>query len=248
MRSAAFRQFASCRRGRARGAAILYFHGGSYAYGSARTTHAELLARLAVASGVEVVGVDYRLAPEHRYPAQLEDACAAFDALVAADTPPGAIVVAGDSAGGNLAIALQLALRDRGSAQAAGAALVSPWVDLTLPGASYTENDRFDFGTRQVLARQAAEFAGSIRLDDPRVSPTYAALAGLSPTLITVGELEIPRDDILLFASRLERAGVDVALHVAKDMPHNAPVFAALHPEGLAALEAVARFARERLA
>ncbi len=229
------------------GKAILFFHGGSYVYGSARTTHAELIARIAFASGIETIGLDYRLAPEHPYPAQLDDALAAFDALVAQGVPPGSIVVAGDSAGGNLAIEVQLALRDRGTPQAAGAALVSPWSDLTMPGASFTDNERYDFGTREKLVQQAKEYVGSVPLDDPRVSPTYAKLEGLAPAIVTVGEAEIPRDDILVLASRLKDAGVDVTLHVAKDMPHNAPVFAAYHPEGLKALQAVVEFVKRRL-
>ena len=134
------------------GAAVLYLHGGSYVYGSARTTHADVIARLALASGVTLVGIDYRLAPEHAYPAQIEDALHAFDALRARSGMRRAIV-AGDSAGGNLAIELQLALRDRGLEQAAGAVLISPWSDLTMPGSSFRENDRFDYGTREVLAR-----------------------------------------------------------------------------------------------
>lgn len=230
------------------GVCILFFHGGSYIYGSSRTSHAELLAQLAFVSGIEVVGVDYRLAPEHPYPAQLDDALAAFDALVAKGTPASSIVVGGDSAGGNLAIELQIALRDRGGPQAKAMVLVSPWSDLTMPGRSFVENEPFDFGTREVLVRQAEAFAGGIRLDDPRLSPVYAKLEGLSPALVTVGEAEIPRDDILALAARLKEAGVDVTLHVAKDMPHNAPVFAAYHPEGLAALEAMAKFTREMLA
>jgi len=227
--------------------AILFFHGGSYIYGSARTTHAELVARIAHASGLEVVALDYRLAPEHPYPAQLDDALAAFDALVQSGTPPESIVLAGDSAGGNLAIELQLALRDRGGPQANAAILISPWSDLTMPGASFIDNERYDFGTRDVLLTHAAAFAGAVPLDDPRVSPTYAKLEGLAPVLITVGEAEIPRDDVLALASKLKEAGVDVALHVAKGMPHNAPVFAAYHPEARAALDAVVAFARARL-
>jgi acetyl esterase/lipase len=155
--------------------------------------------------------------------------------------------VAGDSAGGNLAIELQLALRDRGGPQANAAILISPWSDLTMPGASFQGNERYDFGTRDVLVTQAAAFVGTVPLDDPRVSPTYAALEGLSPMLITVGEAEIPRDDVLLLASKSKAAGVDVKLHVAKGMPHNAPVFAAYHPEALATLDAIVAFAKARL-
>lgn len=234
-------------QGAAPGKRLLFLHGGSYIYGSARTTHAELIARVAFESSVETVGLDYRLAPEHPYPAQLDDALAAFDALLAEGLEARDIVIAGDSAGGNLAVALQLALRGRGRDQPVGAVLVSPWCDLEMPGASFTENERYDFGTREVLVRQAKAFVGDVPLSDPRVSPVHAELSGLAPTLITVGEAEIPRDDILRFAERLRASGVEVVLHRAKDMPHNAPVFAANHPEGLAALRAIVAFVRARL-
>lgn len=227
---------------------VLFFHGGSYVYGSPRTTHADLCARIALESGVELVGVDYRLAPEHPYPAQLEDAKAAFYALLRAGVKPEQIVLAGDSAGGNLAIALQLALRDAAAPQARAAVLISPWSDLEMPGASFVENDAYDFGTREVLLGQARMFAGTVPLADPRLSPVNADLSGLAPCLITVGECEIPRDDILRLAQRLEAAGVEVTLHRASDMPHNAPVFAAHHPSGLAALEAIGGFVKKQTA
>jgi epsilon-lactone hydrolase len=226
---------------------VLFLHGGSYAYGSARSTHAELIARIAFEAGSEVVGLEYRLAPEHRYPSQLQDAVTAFDALISKGIPAQNIVIAGDSAGGNLAIELQLSLRDRGGPQAAGVVLSSPWVDLEMPGASFRENDPFDYGTRDVLLRQALTFAGSVPLSDLRISLTHADLEGFAPCLVTVGELEIPRDDILVFAERLKRAGVDVTLHGAKYMPHNPPVFAEYHPEGKAALDAIVQFIRGRL-
>lgn len=229
------------------GKKVLYLHGGSYVFGSTRTTHQELVARMAFESRVEHVGLDYRLAPEHPYPAQLEDAIAGFDALVAEGTPAEAIVVAGDSAGGNLAIALQLALRDRGGSQAEAAVLISPWSDLTMPGRSFTEFEPIDYGTREVLDVQARAFAGAVPLADPRVSPTYAKLEGLAPTLITAGAVEIPRDDILVLAEKLKAAGVETTLFVAKDMPHNAPAFAGYHPEATRTLDAIVAFIRSQL-
>jgi len=232
---------------RVEGGCVLYLHGGSYVYGSAKTTHAELIARIAVETGIEVVGLDFRLAPEHPYPAQLEDAIRAFDALVSTGMPAQQIVIAGDSSGGNLVVALGLALCDRGGPAAAALVLSSPWVNLHMPGASFAENDPFDFGTREVLARQAIAFAGGLPLQDPRISPSYAKLDGLAPCLVTVGEVELPRDDILEFAKRLKTSGVDVTLHVARNMPHNAPVFAEYHPEGKLALDAIVRFIRARL-
>lgn len=223
---------------------ILFFHGGSYIYGSGRTSHGDVIARLALGSGMKAISVEYRLAPEHPFPAQLDDALAAFDALVASGVPASAIVVAGDSAGGNLAVELQLALRDRGSEQARAAVLFSPWCDLEMPGASFVENDPFDFGDRATLVKHAQAFAGGAPLADPRISPIHADLAGLHPMFVVAGEAEIPRDDIVAFAERLKAAGVEVTLHLAKDMPHNAPVFAAYHPSGRLALDEAAKFAR----
>lgn len=114
-----------------------------------------------------------------------------------------------------------------------------------MPGRSFCENNRFDYGTREVLARHARAFAGAIALNDPRLSPVNAELAGLAPVFILAGEAEIPRDDILVLADRLERANVDVTRHLAPDMPHNAPVFAAYHPSARIAVDVIARFIRE---
>ncbi len=222
--------------------AVLFFHGGSYIYGSARTTHADLITRIALAAGLTTIGIDYRLAPEHPYSAQLEDALAAYEALVARGVKR--VLLAGDSAGGNLAIEAQLALRDRGAEQAAAAALISPWSDLTMPGRSFIDNEPYDFGTRKELVVHAKAFAGDVALDDPRLSPTYAKLEGLRPTFIHAGEAEILRDDILLLADRLEAAGVEVTRFVAPDMPHNAPMFAAYHSTAQASLAAIGAFLR----
>jgi acetyl esterase/lipase len=233
--------------GAVEGRFLLFFHGGSFIYGSACTTHADLIARLALASGVTVIAVDYRLAPEHPFPAPHEDALAAFHALISDGTAPEAIVVAGDSAGANLAIELQLALRDRGEPQAAAAVLMSPWSDLRMTARSFVENDPYDYGTRDVLQIHARTYAGGTALDDPRLSPVRARLDGLGPVLIIVGEVEIPRDDILALAEKLAVAKVDVTVHVAEDMPHNPPMFAAYHPNGQTALDKAARFVRTTL-
>lgn len=227
--------------------AVLFFHGGSYLFGSARTTHGELLARLAFESGARVVGLDYRLAPEHPYPAQRDDALAAFDALVASGMKPDEIVLAGDSAGGNLALAVAIALRDRGGPTPRALALMSPWADLTMPGPSFRTNADCDYGTRDELVRQARAFAGAVPFDDPGVSPFYGRLEGLPPTLVEVGTAELLHDDIVALADRLKVAGVAVTLHVAAEMPHNAAVFAAFHPAGAAAARALADFVASHL-
>lgn len=226
-------------------AAILYLHGGSYIYGSARSTHADLIARIARLSGITAVGLDYRLAPEHPYPAQLEDAVRALDALTSRGVER--IVLAGDSAGGNLAILLQIHRRDLGHPQARAGVLISPWSDLTMPGRSFRDNDAFDYGTRDVLLAHARAFAGDVPLNDPRLSPVRAKLDRLAPTLIVVGSAEIPRDDILALASALEQAGVDVTRHVADELPHNPPIFADYHPAARASVDAIASFIRAQL-
>lgn len=221
---------------------VLYFHGGSYLYGSTRT-HADIMARLALASGARVVGIDYRLAPEHPYPAQLEDALAAFDGLVERGHAPGEIALAGDSAGGNLALVAQLALRDRG-AQAGCAALISPWLDLAASSASTRANDPTDYGTRDGLARQARDVAGALALDDPRLSPLHARLDGLAPLFIQVGDAERLQDEGVDLARRARAAGVDVMLDVLRDMPHNGPVLAEYHPEGARGAETLGSYLR----
>jgi monoterpene epsilon-lactone hydrolase len=226
---------------------ILFLHGGSYAYGSCRTTHAGLVDQLAASTGAEVVGVEYRLAPEHPYPAQLEDALAAWRALTEGGVSARRVVVAGDSSGGNLALALALALRNAGRPLPSGLLLLSPWSDLTMPAASFVANDPYDFGTRAVLHRQALEFAGGIPLEDPRLSPVRADLVGLPPALVVMGEVEIPRGDIEALVRRFRDCGGDVDSHLARDLPHNPLLFASLHPEGRAALDAAAAFVARRL-
>jgi len=226
---------------------VLFLHGGSYLFGSAKTTHCEVMARLAFESGLEVLGPEFRLTPEHRYPAQLDDALAVWDSLVLARKDASAIAIVGDSSGGNLAASLALALRDKGLAGPSALVLISPWCDLEMPGASFRANDRYDFGTRDVLLRHAHAFAGIVSLADPRVSPTHASLSGLGPCLVVLGELEIPHDDIIAFTEKLSAAGVDTQVHVARSMPHNPPALAALHPEGAASMRVIAEYLRARV-
>ena len=221
---------------------ILYLHGGSFMYGSCHSAYLDLLSRLTVATNMRLLGLEYRLAPEHPYPAQREDALAAWDALVASGVSPEQIVVAGDSAGGNLALCLVLTLRDRKSPLPGALVLLSPWGDLTMPGASFQENADFDFGERDTLVKHAGLYAGTASLTDPQVSPFFAALHGLPRTMVVVGTAEIPRDDIRALATKVRDAGVDVTEHVAPDMPHNALFFAAYHPSGKAAFDAVVDF------
>jgi epsilon-lactone hydrolase len=218
---------------------ILYLHGGSFLYGSVRTTHADVVARIALASGISTAGIEYRLAPEHPYPAQLDDALSAFEALVASGRQ---VLVSGDSAGGNLAVALAIHLRDHDKTAPLCLALISPWCDLEMPGRSFVDNDPFDFGTREELVHHARMFARDLALSDPRISPSRADLSNLPPAIVIAGEAEIPRDDILAFADALEAAGSEVTRYVATDMPHDPPVFAAYHPAAEECMRALGEF------
>jgi acetyl esterase/lipase len=209
---------------------VLFLHGGSYIFGSIETSHAEMAAGIAERSGRKVVGIDYRLAPEHPYPAALEDALAAFRALVESGVPASQIVLAGDSAGGNLALALQLALRDRGTLQAKAAVLFSPWLDLAARRPSCRSGDRHDYGQTSFLLRHARDFAGELPLEDPRLSLIDSELSGLAPLFVLVGGAERLFDEGSELVQRARRSGVSAELCVARDMPHNPPALADFHP------------------
>lgn len=225
---------------------VLYLHGGSYLYGSPRT-HADVIARIALASGREVFALEYRLAPEHPYPAQRDDALACLAWLEAQGIPRERIVLAGESAGGNLVLATLLALRDEGGAAVAGGVMVSPWLDLTSSSPSITRNAPYDYGTKAMLVSQARMFAGAIALDDPRVSVGRAPPAGIAPVLVQAGTAEMLFDECRDWAEAARVAGVDVTFDEAHEMPHAPPFFAAQSPAGAKAVEAIGAFVRRRL-
>jgi monoterpene epsilon-lactone hydrolase len=225
---------------------ILYVHGGSYIFGSLRT-HADMLARLALATGVRVLGIEYRLAPEYPYPAALDDALAAYRWLLDQGIAPARIALAGESAGGNLVAVTLIALRDAGAPLPACGVLISPWVDLAGTHASRQANDPYDYGPPEMLLAQARDFAGGVPLDDPRVSPLHADLRGLPPLFVQVGEVELLADEARAFAERARAAGVDVTLDLLPDMPHAAPLFAAFVAGGRRAIDDIAAFLGPRL-
>jgi acetyl esterase/lipase len=225
---------------------LLFFHGGSYIFGSPEKSHADLIARLALLTRVRVVAPAYRLAPEHAYPSQLEDALAVFEAL-SQEVPATSVVVCGDSAGGHLALSLQLAPRDQGKPGANAAVLISPWLDLSASRPSCRSNEAYDYGRTDFLLRHARDVAGTLALDDPRLSPLFAELSGLPPLLVQVGGAERLRDEGLELVERARRAGVDARADVVPEMPHNPPVLAQYHPACAAATERLAAFVRHRL-
>ena len=225
--------------------AILYFHGGGFQVGSL-VSHRELMSGLSAAAQCRVLGVDYRLAPEHRYPAALDDASAAYRWLTDQGFPPDHIALAGDSAGGGLALSLLLRLRDAGQALPAAAVLMSAWTDLTASGASYgTRADTDPIHQRPMIVAMARNYLGKEgNPADPLVSPLFAELEGLPPLLAQVGDRETVLDDSRDFVARAKEAGVDATLQVWDHMIHVFQQFPAQLPEARAAIDDMGRFVR----
>jgi monoterpene epsilon-lactone hydrolase len=228
-------------------ACILYLHGGGYVIGSCNT-HRPLASHLAARAGLPVLLVDYRLGPEHPYPAAVDDALAAYQWLLAQGFDPSRVVVAGDSAGGGLTLATLLALRDRGLPLPALGVAISPWTDLTLSGESMkTMEDRDPMVKRAGLARMAAWYLGGADATDPLASPRFGDPTGLPPLLVHVGEVETLRDDAVAFTERAAAAGVDVTLEVWPEMIHVWHAFGPAVAESEAGVTRIAEFIADRL-
>ncbi len=228
------------------GTAILHLHGGAYQTGSL-ATHRALAARLALESGSPVLLFEYRLAPEHPFPAALDDALRVYCALLAGGEV-NRIAFAGDSAGGGLALALALALREAGEPLPAGLALLSPWTDLALTGATHRSKARHDpyFPTPGILDVAAQRYAGADRRN-PLVSPLYADLSGLPPMLIHVGTYETLLDDSVMLAERASASGTAVEIRQWPYMWHVWQVFSGRMPEADRSLAELGAFLRQRL-
>jgi len=226
---------------------VLFLHGGGYVSGSP-TTHLMVTARLAHEAGARLFALDYRLAPEYPYPAAVKDAWAAYWWLLTEQAiAPEQIVIAGDSAGGGLTIALLLALRDAHLPLPAGAMGLSPWLDLTLSGATMTVNQTTDYLNRDVLRASARMYGNGRDLREPLLSPLYADLAGLPPLLIQAGSAEMLLDDSRRFAQRARAAGVDVQLEVFEHMVHVWHFTWFVQPKARQALRQLGRFVRRRV-
>ncbi|MFF7994935.1 alpha/beta hydrolase [Kitasatospora xanthocidica] len=227
---------------------ILYFHGGGWVFGSPETA-LSLTGHLVARTGLPAYSVDYRLAPEHPFPAAIEDTLAAYRALLDRGADPAAIAFAGDSAGGGLAVTTCLAARDAGLPLPAAVLAFSPGTDATRTGASMDTKEGID----PVFTRAALEHTGAMYLAgaDPRhplLSPAvHADLTGLPPMLIQVGANEVLLDDSTRLAARASEAGVDVILDVTADVPHVFQSFAGVLDEADEALDRAALFLRQRV-
>ncbi|MBA7622647.1 Monoterpene epsilon-lactone hydrolase [subsurface metagenome] len=222
---------------------ILYLHGGGYILGSI-ITHREFMARISRASKARVLIIDYRLAPEHSFPAAVEDAYTAYQWLIEDQKiVPNNLIIAGDSAGGGLTMATLINLRDKGIALPAAAVCLSPWTDLGLTSESYKIKARIDpMVTVEGLMFDAKLYLGDTDYTNPLASPFYGDLKGLPPLLLLVGTAEILLDDSVELAKRAKKAGVDVTLDIWDDMPHVFPLFAAFAPEGQQGIEKIGEF------
>jgi epsilon-lactone hydrolase len=228
--------------------AILYFHGGGFRVGSV-ASHRDLIAQIALASGCRVLAINYRLAPEHRFPAALDDALAAYGWMLDRGLKSGNVAFVGDSAGGNLVLAAMLVLRERRLPLPASAVLMSPWTDLAATGVSYVSRAEADpIHQRPMILALAKDYLGGQGDPcDPLVSPLYADLAGLPPLLIQVGDRETVLDDSVMLAEKARAAGVEVNLEVWDGMIHVFQMFGAELPEAHPAIASIAGFLDQHL-
>jgi acetyl esterase/lipase len=216
---------------------VLYFHGGVYAMGEAALA-ADLASQVGRRTRARVISVDYRLAPEHPYPAAVDDALAAYEALLDDGTAPSDIVFAGESAGGGLAVATMVNARDRGLPLPAAAYVMSPYADLTLSGATMqTKSEADPLLSLQALQDRAADYTSGQDAALGFISPIFADLSGLPPLIIQAGSHEVLLDDAIRLAGQAATADVEVTLDIVPGVPH---VFQAYYPmldEAAAALD-----------
>ena len=228
--------------------ATLYLHGGGYVIGSPRT-HRELAKRLSAATGGAVLTPDYRLAPENPFPAAVEDAVNAYEWLLDQGRAPETLAVAGDSAGGGLAVAALLSLRDRWLPMPSCAACLSPWVDMEGVGESMSGRAALDpMVQRDGLLAMAEKYLAGEDPRSPLAAPIYADLSGLPPLLIQVGTRETLYDDAARLANRANQAEVPTRFEPWRDMIHVWHLFAPMLDEGARAIESAGAFIRENQA
>jgi len=217
-------------------ATLLYLHGGGYVIGSPKS-HSHMVAQFVATSGLTAYSIDYRLAPEHAFPAAIDDAVLAYRALLDQGIPASKIIISGDSAGGGLTMATALKLRAEGLPQPAGLFVISPWANLQQEGASYAAKAEADFIVDKAsLDRWAAAYLNGASAQGPLASPVLADLSGLAPLLIHVGSEEVLLADSLRLAKAAGLALVDVTLKIVPHMPH---VFHYMWPQVTAARIAI---------
>jgi len=227
---------------------LMYLHGGGYTVGSI-VSHRKLAGHLASASGCRALSVEYRLAPENPFPAGLEDAVGAFQWLVGEGFEAGRIGIGGDSAGGGLALATALALRERGLPAPGGLVLLSPWTDLASTGESLTTNVGRDLLLRSIEADAPGPqvYAGDHDVTNPLISPLYAEFTNFPPFIVHVGDAELLLDDSTRLAERASAAGCDVTIEVWPEMQHVFQIAAGNVPESDSSVAKLGAWLADRL-
>jgi epsilon-lactone hydrolase len=230
------------------GRAVLYLHGGGYVIGSINT-HRDLAARISRAAKARALLIDYRLAPEHPFPAAVDDSVAAYRWMLAQGLKASRIAIGGDSAGGGLTVATLVAIRDAKLASPGAGVCLSPWTDLEGLGDSMKSKASVDpMVNKEALAEMAAHYLAGQNPRSPLAAPLYADLAGLPPLLIHVGTSETLLDDSTRLAERARKAGVKVTLEPWENMIHVFQVFAPMLDEGQQAIEEIGEFIRANAA
>jgi acetyl esterase/lipase len=225
---------------------IFFTHGGGYVSGSCQD-HRSIVAKLVKACDVRALQFDYRLAPEHPYPAAVEDSVTAYNWLLDQGVAPENIIIVGDSAGAGLALATLLALRDQGMPLPAAAVPISPWTDLTCSGESYRTKADVCLSPEGSWTVFGKYYMGDSDPTTPWMSPLFGELHDLPPLLIYTGDDEILRDDAIRFAEKAKQAGVDVTLRVGEKMVHCYPFLAPLIPEAQEAMDEICEFIQRKL-
>lgn len=215
-------------------------------YGS-EPSYRELCASLALTCEASVLFVDYRLAPEHPFPAAYDDAVAVYRTLVASGVPVERIVLMGDSAGGNLVLAVLAHLRSEQLPKPAVAVALCPWVDLAASGGSLDRHAAFDWAEPWMFERWRDHYLGGAAATDPRASPAHAGLVGLPPLFIAVGSAEMLYDQVVGFATRARQAGVELTLEVGEDRAHVWHTLTTFFPEIEKDIERIGSFVRQRV-
>jgi len=222
---------------------VLYLHGGWYCTASSRN-YRELLARIATTARVRVLAINYRLAPKHPFPAAVEDVIKSWRWLMSIGIEPTRVALAGDSAGGGLATALLVSLRDAGDTLPVSTVLLCPWVDLSAFTGSMIQNARFDWSDPEAVAKRVHLYLGDRDPRTPLASPIFADLRGLPPMLIQTGGAEMLLDQAIRFAEVARDEGVMVTLDVVPEMIHDWQLLAAFFPQSRASVETISGFLR----
>ncbi|GJL94522.1 MAG: hypothetical protein DHS20C05_09270 [Hyphococcus sp.] len=224
---------------------ILFMHGGGYAFGSSKS-HAGLTCALALECNASVFSLDYRMAPEAPFPAAVDDAVSTYCWLLAQRINPERIVLSGDSAGGGLALALLLSIKEQDLPMPAGAVLYSPWTDLTVTGGSIESNQKSEAMFQKIhITEGAKRYLNGADPKTPTASPLYGDLAGLPPMIIFVSNSEVLRDDSIRLHERLIDLNVDADMIVEEGLPHDWPVFVGSLPEARRTISQSAAFIKK---